>query len=107
MTTTDGSSQGGTLLTTTLGIYIRRKEGSIGCCANQATRMSRITTNFRAGEMRNGRSGGMERVGGTNNVEKTVTTLAVGQRKELYESVRNEDTEEEKISRTGRGLRAS
>lgn len=69
--------------------------------------MSRITTNFRAGEMRNGRSGGMERVGGTNDVEETVTTLAVGQRKELYESVRNEDTEEEKISRTGRGLRAS
>ena len=107
VTTTDGGSQGGTLLTTTLGIDVWRKEGSSGCRTNQATRMSRITTNFRAGEMRNGCRGGMERVGRTNDVEKTVTTLVVRQRKELEVIVRNDDTEEKKITRTGRGLRAS
>ena len=107
VTTTDGGSQGGTLLTMTLGIDVWRKEGSSGCRANQATMMSRITTNFRAGEMRNGRRGGMERVGRTNDVEKTVTTLVVGQRKELDVKGRRDDMEEEKITCTGRGLRAS
>ena len=79
----------------------------IGGSQREASWKSRITTNFRAGEMRNGRRGGMERVGRTNDVEKTVTTLVVGQRKELDVKVRRDDTEEEKITCTGQGLQGS